>query len=424
MSAAITAPLSEGRGARRQISWGLIDQGFSSATNFGLAVLAGRLLGPGGLGVVYLGFSIYLIIMTLQRSLITDPLVVVSSRARNRSDRSPSRNALTMALGWAGTLSALSLIGGLILPSPYGRALILFTPWLAGSLLQDLWRSILFRDKRGAAAALNDGVWALGMIAIIPLALLFPNEWVVVASWGFGALAGGLLGFAQTRLRPSSLIPAVRWWAQRLWPLGRWFGCEQALLLCQTQLVVIFLTSTLGTSAVGGVRAVDAVFAPMTLLAQAFGFPGLPLLARESAVSRARARVLAAYISLAATVIVLLYLVLVVVFRGEILHVLFGADFVMFASLALPTGVRQLVLSASIGFSMLVRAEGRGRALLAARAVGSASTVSLVAYVAPRYGLHAALWAIAAGYGLGCLTMIAFALRAPRPPTEAAEAVV
>ena len=61
------------------MSWGLVDQGFSSATNFGLTVIAGRLVGPKGLGVVYIGFSLYLFVLSFQRALVTDPLVVSSA---------------------------------------------------------------------------------------------------------------------------------------------------------------------------------------------------------------------------------------------------------------------------------------------------------------------------------------------------------
>jgi hypothetical protein len=71
------------------MSWGLFDQGFSSATNLGLAVLAGRLTGPGGLGVVYLGFTAYLAAISLQRALVTDPLVVYSARKPRAEGSTP-----------------------------------------------------------------------------------------------------------------------------------------------------------------------------------------------------------------------------------------------------------------------------------------------------------------------------------------------
>lgn len=413
MSATATAPRPERRLARRQFSWGLIDQVLSSATNFSLAVLGGRLVGASGLGVVYLGFSICLLAQAVQRGMITEPLVVVSAGESAAQRDIATRSSLTVALAYAVALTAMMLVLGAMLPAPYGRALLLFAPWLTGVLMQDLWRAVLFRDQRAAAAALNDGVWALGMIAAIPLAIFWRNEWTVVFAWGFGATAAGVLGFAQTRLRPTGVIGAARWWRVTALPLGRWLGAEAFVLVFQAQCVVFILTSTLGTADVGGMRAVQTVFAPMTLLAQAFAFPGLPLLTKMSATSRARARMGALLISAAATALVLVYLVLLVAFRTQVLNLVFGPSFIAFSVLAIPVGVQQVLLSASLGFSVLARAEGRGRLLLVSMVIGAVATVALTLAIAP-HGLTAALWAMTAGLGLGCVATIALALPHPR----------
>lgn len=419
MTAAVTPPRPEGRLARRQFSWGLIDQALSSATNFSLAVVGGRLLGASGLGVIYLGFSICLLMQAVQRGMITEPLVVASAGSPAAEARSATRDALTIALAYALALTVLMLALGALLPAPYGRALLLFAPWLTGVLIQDLWRAVLFRDQRAAAAALNDGVWALGMIAAIPLAIFWRNEWTVVFAWGFGATAAAVLGFAQTRLRPTGMIGAARWWRVTALPLGRWLGAEAFVLVFQAQCVVFILTSTLGTADVGGMRAVQAVFAPMTLLAQALAFPGLPLLTKMSATSRARARMGALLISAAATALVLVYLVLLVAFRTQVLNLVFGPSFIAFSVLAIPVGAQQVLLSASLGFSVLARAEGRGRLLLVSMVIGAVATVALTLAIAP-HGLTAALWAMTAGLGLGCVATIALALPHPRPaqPTD------
>jgi O-antigen/teichoic acid export membrane protein len=419
VTAAVTPPRPEGRLARRQFSWGLIDQALSSATNFSLAIVGGRLLGASGLGVIYLGFSICLLMQAMQRGMITEPLVVASAGTPAAEARIATRDALTIALAYALALTVLMLALGALLPAPYGRALLLFAPWLTGVLIQDLWRAVLFRDQRAAAAALNDGVWALGMIAAIPLAIFWRNEWTVVFAWGFGATAAGVLGFAQTRLRPTGLIGAARWWRVTALPLGRWLGAEAFVLVFQAQCVVFILTSTLGTADVGGMRAVQAVFAPMTLLAQALAFPGLPLLTKMSATSRARARMGALLISAAATALVLVYLVLLVAFRAQVLNLVFGPSFIAFSVLAIPVGVQQVLLAASLGFSVLARAEGRGRLLLVSMVIGAVATVALTLAIAP-HGLTAALWAMTAGLGLGCVATIALTLPHPRPaqPTD------
>src|SRR5690349_4033081 len=143
-----------GERARAAIAWGIVDQGLSSATNLLMSLLAGRLLGAAGLGVVFLGFSAYLVALSFVRGLITDPL---------------------------------------------GRSLVIFAPWVAGTLVQDQWRSVLFRDRRGGAAAFNDGVWALGMIAMVPFAWAFPHDWSIAATWGVGASVAALVGVWQVK---------------------------------------------------------------------------------------------------------------------------------------------------------------------------------------------------------------------------------
>lgn len=151
----------------------------------------------------------------------------------------------------------------------------------------------------------------------------------------------------------------------------------------------------------------------MTLLGQAFAFPGLPLLTKISATSRARARMSALLISAAATVLVLVYLALLLAFRTQVLNLVFGPAFITFSGLAIPIGVQQLMLSAVVGFAVLARAEGRGRVALVSIMIGTVATVTLTVAVAP-YGLTAALWAMTTGLGLACVTTIALALPHPR----------
>ena len=154
--------------------------------------------------------------------------------------------------------------------------------------MQDLWRALLFRDGRGAATALNDGVWAGVMAVSIPLLLVVQSQWMVVLIWGVGALAGGVVGFLQTGLRPAGLAASVGWWKAHSWPLARWLGPESALLVVQGQVVIFALVAIDGTAGVGGLSAVQAAFAPMSLLAPAITLPGLPMLSTMAVTSRSQ----------------------------------------------------------------------------------------------------------------------------------------
>jgi O-antigen/teichoic acid export membrane protein len=396
------------------LSWGMIDQGFSSATNLGLSVIAGRVSGPGGLGVVYLGFSAYLLILTLQRALVTDPMVVASARHSAEERAASARRALSIVITAAVFASALLLTIGLLIPAPNGVGLIVFVPWLGMALVQDFWRAVLFRDGRGAAAAFNDGLWAAVMILTIPLILVEHSPWIVVLTWGAGAFAGGAVGFVQTRLRPAGLRPSLRWWVGHAWPLARWLGSEAVLLVVQIQFVVFVLVVILGSADVGGLRSVQALFAPMTLLAQAIAFPGLPLLTRLSGRSRHVALGWALRLSALAVGLVLAYMLAVILFPHHALGVIFGRDFDRFDTLIPPVALQQLLFAGALGFSILLKSEGRGKALVVSRAISAASTGALTVTLALASGLTAAVWGLAIASATGAISIIVLALKPPR----------
>jgi O-antigen/teichoic acid export membrane protein len=395
------------------VSWGLIDQSFSSATNFGLAVIAGRIAGPDGLGAVYLGFSAYLLILTMQRALVTDPLVVTSAPHTLPERRAAARKALAIVISSAALSTVLFLLFGLLLPASIGVGLLVFVPWLLGALVQDFWRVLLFRDGRGAAAALNDGVWAAAMAVSIPLLLVSHNQWIVTLTWGVGALAAGGLGFRQTGLRPGDPWASARWWKAHAWPLARWFGPDAALLVVQGQVVVFALVAIIGTAGVGGLRAVQALFAPMSLLAQAIAFPGLPMLTTMAATSRSLARTWALRLSALAVGLVLAYLGVLWILPHHLLGAVFGSAFSRFDGLIAPTGVLQLLTAGSFSIGLLVKAEGRGRALLLNRVVVTVITVALTVGLAVTSGLTAAAWGMALATAVGAVGIVLIAFWPP-----------
>jgi O-antigen/teichoic acid export membrane protein len=403
------------------MSWGLFDQGFSSATNLGLAVLAGRLTGPGGLGVVYLGFSAYLAAISLQRALVTDPLVVYSARKPRAEGIDATRKALTVAITAAAGWAVLLVVVGRLVPGPDGPGLIAFAPWLIGASLQDFWRAVLFRDGRGPAATLNDGLWAVVMATTIPLVLVVRQPWIIVLSWGVGATAGGLLGLVQTGLLPTGLRGSLRWWRREAWPLGRWLGALTALSVVLSLLLVFALAGIVGTDGLGGLRAVQAVFGPISLLAQAVAFPGLPLLSRLVSISRARARAAALRLSAAAVGLVFAYLAIVALLPRNVLGLVFGHAFDRYGSLILPTAVIQVMIGWALGLGLLVKAEGRGRPLALSGLVGSTANVVLALTLAATSGLTAAVWgmAIAAAAEMMLITVIAL-----RPASDVTELTV
>jgi O-antigen/teichoic acid export membrane protein len=252
------------------------------------------------------------------------------------------------------------------------------------------------------------------MLVTLPFILLSHDLWIVVLPWGIGAFAGGAIGFVQTGLMPAGLRTSVRWWVGGAWPLARWLAAESVLLIMQLQFAISGLTAILGAADVGGLRSVQAVFAPMTLLTQAIGLPALPMLTKLKANSRHLALQWATRLSALTVGLVLLYLLIVALLPGHLLGLVFGHDFERFSGLIPPVAVLQLLAAGSLGYFILVKAEGRGRALVLSRAIAAASTGVLTLTLAVTSGLTAAVWGVTIGWATGAVSITAIALRPKR----------
>jgi O-antigen/teichoic acid export membrane protein len=416
MLSATVRRLRESRGnLRAGFAWGFVDQALSSATNFGLSLLAGRLLGPSGLGTVFLGFSVYLIVLMLQRSLLTEVLLVITSAWERERRVRTGGLALTLSLltglGSMTTVAAL----GLVVRGTMGTGLLLIAPWLPVLLLQDFWRNLLFRERRATAAAANDGVWLIVMAAALPVAWTFRSEWAVMGVWGLGAFGAAAVGFMQTRLRPSSIRSALRWWRRDAWPFGRWNAAASVLVNVASNASAFILAAILGATALGGFRAVQSLFAPLSLIAPALALPGLPAIARAYAHGFAAARRLTLQISGIAVGFALTFFVALFLGGWRLLPFLFGDAFERYRDIIPAVAVGQVFSAAGIGFPLLMKVEQRGRTLLASRLISTTSGLVLVVVGATRYGLPGATWAIAGGLLISTCAVAVGALVKVRP---------
>jgi O-antigen/teichoic acid export membrane protein len=396
----------------------LIDQAISSATNFALAVIAARLLGLSGLGIVAIGFSAYLTLQALHHAFVVEPLVLATTGADPAERDHGTRTAITAVLVVAAASAAILALLGLIVPAPVGRGLLLFAPWAGVAIIQDMWRGVLFRDERGAAAAANDCAWALGMaMVLVPVVLLRHDDIAVVSVWGAGAALAALLGFAQVGLGPIGPRQAIAWLRTHALPLGRWLALSIAVFSVGQQAVVVIVATVLGAQDLGGLRAAQVLFAPTTALIPALGLPILPALTREAANSLRRATVSAARYGLLALTFVAAYMLAAALLRDHLLTWVFGASFQRFRDLIFPYGLAQLFLAQALGYAILLRVTRHGKTLLACQVASSVTSVGLVAALSATYGVNGAAWAIAAGAAVASVSVSIIAwLQARRRP--------
>ena len=400
---------------RSTVVWGFVSQAASSATNFALSLLAGWQLGPAGLGQVFVGFSCYLAVLGFQRALITDPFVATSSDLGADDRRVAARAAITASMLLSASAAVLLGLAGLALGSGIGNSLFLFALWLVPVLLQDVWRVVLFRDRREKAGAVNDLIWLLVMALTAPLALATETRWAIIACWGVGGLVGALAGFMQTRLVPLALRATIHWWHEDAVPLGRWLAAEGVVYLVGSQGTVFLLASILGASSIGGLRAVESLFAPLSLLGPALALPMLPELTRRvTHAASSRAISLARKVTLAALGSTCAYVAASSFGNGRLLVLVYGDAFEPYRVLILPVAVRQIVGATTPGYYLLLKARRQGHTILASRVVETVSVIVASSILGASYGVVAAAWGIALGHTLRAAYIVGSVLKAER----------
>jgi O-antigen/teichoic acid export membrane protein len=229
----------------------------------------------------------------------------------------------------------------------------------------------------------------------IPLALLVATDWALVMSWGCGSVLAACVALRLIAVRPANFYASYDWWKRHLWPYGRWLAVGGLFHGLVTYVAVLALIAILGSTAYGGLRAVQSLFAPLTLLAPALSLAGLPLVSRALRVSESRALLLASKLGLLLFLLTGMY-VAVVAWAPALLRRAFGADFTQFESILVPIGVGQLLLACTFAFGLMLRAQRRGRALFLSVSLYTAVLALLSVFLAGQHGLKGAAWATVA----------------------------
>lgn len=385
------------------VGWGTVAQACSAVTNLGLVVIGGNVLGPAGLGSILAGFAAYLLVLGFVRNLLTTPLIVRSAATDDPSRRWATRQAFMLVFVASVACACAFAVVGIVVRTHVGTGLIFMAPWLVPALVQDLGRSVVFRDLSGPRTILSDLVWLIGMIIAIPLTLKAGTAWAVTACWGLGALAGAVFVLAQLQVRPVRIGNAARWWLNEAWPFGRWLFVGAVSYSLLSYATVVALLWLIGTDGFGGIRAVQSLFAPLTLLGPAITLAGLPFVARtitrDPSVA-ARSCALLAGLVTGATV-----LYLVVAYYSGLLSLVFGSDFASFGSIVVPIGLSQLIAAPASGIILYLTAAQRGRAVTAASTLNAALLLAFSFVLARLFGTNGAAWATVVAAGIWLVTL-------------------
>jgi O-antigen/teichoic acid export membrane protein len=400
---------------RNELAWGLIDQVLNSGVNVLLSLAIGRLLGPASLGTVTITFIVHLVLLALQRALIVEPLVPLLAVTPPSQAKVLLRRGFGLVIAYAVTAALLLYVLSTFGEGPLTTGLGLLAPWTGVLLVHDYSRGMLFAMQEPKIAAVADGSWLVTMLVLLaPILLDGGDEWMFVAAWASGAAVGAVIGLRRLRLLPLASSSTFGWWLKTIWPVSKWFVAEGAVLTLGIQSIFVLIGATIGPAGLGGLRAMQTLFAPLTLIFPAIALPAMPLLTRALHASTQEGRAFAVSLSGLALTATVVYGLVAWTVRSQLIGFTYGPTFTEYLHLILPIGLGQVFLALGVGPQLLLKARRAGRSILLSRTIGVGSTMILSGGGA-LHNLSLATWGMCCGSLLGSLTSAQLARRDTLP---------
>ena len=319
-----------------QKAWTVVDQALSSLGNFVAGFYAAHVLSPAEFGVFALLQVSYVLALGVCRSLFSEVALVSETTSTPTRRHLGSIDCVTMAAtvgGFIGIATLVATVGA----SPWVVAIAVLGIGVA--LIQDAVRLVQISTRNGRAAALNDALWLVALLAAIPVlhTMAGPTAWNIAAVWGLCSAAGLVVGVAATGWRPS--IARGRCFAADQPKLGGAFLGEWSIKQGAAQLAIYTLGLIGGITTVAGIRAAQLVLGPLNIMftgVQLAVVPSLVAMRRSSLPKMRRAlRALALALGLSP----LLLGIAVVLVPHALLEVLVGDQAKGLATYALPLAV-------------------------------------------------------------------------------------
>jgi O-antigen/teichoic acid export membrane protein len=371
------------------------DQCVASASNFAVGVVVARISGPVGLGAFTLAYTVWILLTTLHRSLITDPMTIQGDMRGDDRDAFVRRGFaadVTLGLFAACVIAAIGSTLLVVGQHTFAIGLLSVAPWIIVLDLQDYWRWIGFSQGTPRKSLVNDLLFnavqalAFGVVFVTGSHSVF----AVVSAWGVGAAVAAVYGLHQFSVRPS-FRGGIEFLGSR-WHMSRWLASERVASWGGTQLYLILAGAILGPAALGGLKAAQGLVAgPTNVVVNAGGSFGLPEASRQlsdngwSGLIRVSRVVTGAGVVAAAACGVV-----VLIAAPELLRLLYGPEFVAYAPSARVFGVGIVVLAFGVGPILTHTATGKVRSLFVTQLGRLVFSVVSVCVLATAYGVTGA----------------------------------
>jgi O-antigen/teichoic acid export membrane protein len=271
--------------------WSIIDQALSSLSNLLLSVMVARAVDIEGFGAFTLAFAVYVLLVSLSRALVSQPMTVRYAGASADVSRSAAAestgSAAVLGLGTAACLAA----AGVLVHGVVGAALVALAVCLPGLLVQDAWRLAFFSQGRPQLAALIDAAWTvllgIGVAVLVLNGVRSAVPYLLV--WGLAAALAAVLGAIRASVAPA--LSRSLGWLRTHWHMTRFLLFELLLVQGAFQGGLLLMGGFGDLADVAALRGAQVVLGPVMLLnysALAFAVPELARRSHLSSVQRFR----------------------------------------------------------------------------------------------------------------------------------------
>jgi O-antigen/teichoic acid export membrane protein len=407
-------PAAPRSGGRRAVTT-IVDQSFSSVSNFAVGVAVARVAGADGLGGFSLAYAGWQVLAALHRSLVTDPMAIEGDvydpdgSLRSRAVRRGIRRgfAAEILLGLAGAV-IFALAGAVLLSfgqRTFGIAMLSMAPWLPVLLVQDYWRWIGFMTRRPRCALANDTVFNCVQAAAFVVVLVTHTHSIaaLIGCWGLGGAAGAIYGLRQYGVGPSFTggIKMLR----AHWHVSKWLAGTSLSGSGGVQASVFIVGVILGPVGLGGLRAAQTlVVGPSGVLIMAGGSIGLPEATKGfaehgwSGLTRVTRLVTAAgFVSFFAGAAVIAF------FGKTLLSTIYGPSFGHLELAALLMAVAYIALAFNLGPILILKATRNTRWLFHLQLIDLVVALTAVTVLSINYGVSGAAGASIVMYGVSAM---------------------
>ncbi len=383
-------------GSRRAATT-LMDQAFSSASNFAVGVAVARVAGAAGLGAFAFAYVGWVVLSDMHRSLITDPMNIEGDARRNGNPSIERGFAAEVLLG-SGAAAVFALLGGILLlfhAHTFATATLFLAPWMPALFVQDYWRNVAFMIKEPGLALANDTVFNLTQAAAFAAIFVAHVHSItaVITAWGMAGFAGAIYGLYQFRV-----IPTLRGGLSLIrsrWGMSKWLAATSFTNWGSNQANLYIAGAILGPAGLGGLKAVQSlVGGPVGVLIQAGGSIGLAEASHAYAEKGWKGLVKVSRAVTAAGVLSFAGAAVVIFFWGRaLLSMIYGPQFAHLEGAAVLIAFGYILTGFWLGPVLVLKQTRNTHRLFFAQIVTLVVSLSTVTVLTLHFGLTGAAWA-------------------------------